>query len=105
MGKWTLIVGKGKMYFPSAGETAFRDAIEASPNKIVRRICPYCYSSHKDIYYKRLTPIPSAENYDFLSNFMDDWYQLPSNTLGVDFMLFSTYEDAVALTGNWTYCN
>lgn len=103
--EWTLIVGKGKMYSPPVGETAFRNAIEASPNKIIRRVCKYCDSTHKDIYYKRLTDIPSAEEYDFLANFMDDWFSTPSNLLGVDFELYSSYEDAIAGVGNWTFCN
>lgn len=102
--KWTLVVGKGKYYFPPVGETAFREALAASPNNIVRRVCPWCYDSHKDVYYKRLTQIPPASEYDFLTNFMDMWFDT-NNVLGVDFNLYSSYEDALADTGAWTYCN
>lgn len=102
---WMLIVGKGKWYSPPVGESAFREAIDASPNKIIRRVCMYCESSHKDIYYKRITEIPPKETYDFLANFMDDWFSTPSNLLGVDFDLYSSYEDAIAEVGKWTFCN
>jgi len=105
MEKWTLIVGKGKMYSPPVGETAFREAIAASPNNIIRRICLWCDSTHKDIYYQRLTPIPPAPQYDFLANFMDDWFDTPNNKLGEDFNLYSSYEDALAGVGSWTFCN
>merc|ERR1712079_521151 len=83
--RWKIIVGKGNFWFPAVTETEFRSAIDESPNNIVYRYCKNCASSHKHIYYKRITEIPPKEDIDFLDLFMNEWKMLPANALNSDF--------------------
>jgi len=109
LSKWTQIVGHGDMYYPSKGETFFRNAIANSPNGIIYRYCRECkdnnHFSHKHIYYKRITAIPPTKEVDFLDLFMNNWFKTPSNKLNEDFTLHSSYADAVSGNNAWTYCN
>jgi len=87
--------------------------LSQSRNKIIWRHCPNCTSvTHQNIYYKRLTDPPSEERdfngeipADFLDLFLNNWYDEPKNKLNKDFELYSTYEDALAETNRWEYCN
>ena len=73
---------------------------------IIRRVCDTCSSDvHKDVYYKRLTPIPGEDQVDFLNLFLNQWSNVPANLLNQDFQLFSTYHDAFAGTNPWEYCD
>jgi len=116
--RWSdQVVGEG-IYFLPAGidpveaDEDFRDLIEggctdADGNSrlcIVRRICSTCYESHRDVYYQRLTPLPTPESSDFLDLFMNQWVS-QDNERAVDFELYSSYEDARAGKDAWTYCN
>jgi hypothetical protein len=103
--KWATVFGQGYMYYPPIKESTLREYLDESPNHIIRRKCLWCTDSHKDIYYKRLTELPPPEKLDLLDLFMNNWYSSPDNVLGTDFELYSSYEDALSRTGNWTYCN
>jgi len=88
------------------------ELIEQSPNKIIRRFCDSCVKSHRDIFYKRLTPIPVEEEAEdavvpfyFYNMILNKWTSEPANNRGVDFNLFSTYEDAISNSNPWLYCN
>ena len=63
----------------------------------------------RDIYYKRLTHIPEFGKAEgqvyFLDLFLNNWKSTPSNLLNVDFELYSTYDEAIAGTNKWVYCN
>jgi hypothetical protein len=72
---------------------------------IIRRICATCAASHRDIYYKRLTPLPAAADMYLLDMFMNTWTSTSNSMAAGDFELYSTYEDALAGTNKWTYCN
>jgi len=104
---WTYVVGEGdlmqkdnQIYDGLKVTTMFNE----SPNKIMRRVCTECYNSHKDIFYKRLTPLP--ENFDILNLMMNDWTNT-NNVLNTDFELYSTYIDALSgdTSKRWTFCN
>ena len=109
MSGWTYVVGEGKLKDPSQSNLIvngmeFKALFDASPNKIVKRVCPSCSAqTHRVIYYKRLTPVP--ENIDLLDMFMNNWYTT-NNKLNEDYELYSNYEDA--LLGNtetrWNHC-
>jgi len=81
---------------------------------IIRRFCNFCYESHVDIYYKRFTCLPDAEELKLLDLLMNNWVNT-NNKRGEDFNLYSTLEDAIsgfATTEEsgedpnaWTYCN
>jgi hypothetical protein len=140
--KWSdLVVGEGIYFFPPlvdpiASDKEFRALIEPTnadwgtpaatgcveadgitPRAcIIRRVCSSCTSEpHRDIYYKRLTPLPplgtnsTAGEVYFLDTFMNQWRDnvngVPFNVLNVDFKLYSTYQDALDDTNAWTYCS
>merc|ERR1719334_471535 len=72
----------------------------ASPLPILKRVCPTCSESHKEIYYKRLTMVNSFDLYSYT----DNWFS-ENNILGTDFNLYSTLEDAINDNNRWAYCN
>jgi hypothetical protein len=77
--------------------------VEAQDVPIVRRVCPSCSrQSHKDIYYRRLTPMP--DDFDLLDTLMNNWVDT-DNKHNVDFALYSTHLDAFYDTNRWTHCN
>jgi hypothetical protein len=81
----------------------FKEMFEAQDVQIVRRVCPSCpNNSHKDIYYRRFTPMP--DDFDLLDTLMNNWVD-KNNMHGVDFNLYSSYLDAYYDTKPWTYCN
>jgi len=100
--QWDIVVGKGKYYSPPKGETFLREAVQRSAHNIVYRYCADCQGTHQHIFYKRITDIP--EGLQFLDNFLDNWFDT-DNVLGVDFNLFSSYEDAANDQNPWIFCN
>lgn len=108
--EWIQVAGKGTSYYPTKThnltirDQEFRTHFDASPNKIVYRHCPLCHESHQHIYYRRLTEVPTVDELNLIDLFLNTWIST-NNTLHVDFELFSTYDDAINLRGNWTYCN
>jgi len=73
-----------------------------NPPFYVRRLCHDCAESHQDIIYKRLTEVPS--DMDLQDLFLANWFD-KNNNLGVDFKLYSTFEDAQNDTNEWEFCN
>jgi len=116
--EWSdLIVGEGIYFMPAATTQAeadgrFRGLVDGGCQEddgssrycIVRRVCATCYPSHRDIYYKRKTALPTADVH-FLDLFMNNWVSAQNSMAAGDFELYSTYEDALAGTNAWTYCN
>ena len=101
---WTYVAGTGTLADgPQLHDSIlFKDMVEQSPNQIVRRVCPSCKATHKDIYYKRLTPIPNDLN--LWDTFKNKWLET-DNAIGVDFNLYSSYDDAINDKNKWQYCN
>jgi len=112
-----LVVGQGVYFQPegiddAAADLAFRALIDGgcadgdgAPRRcLVRRRCAGCTVTHTDVYYQRLTPLPTPEESHFLYLFMNQWVSA-HNLLGVDFEMYSTYEDALAGENPWTSCN
>ena len=101
--KWTTFAGKGVFAeTPEIGKEQFMALFNASTNKIVRRVCKSCWESHREIYYKRITPVPST--LDLYDTFLNNWFST-DNVLNEDFELYSNYEDALSGDNKWTYCN
>ena len=110
--QWTQFAGMGLSHFPvrtfnltTDSEDEFRTLLGTWPNyKLLYRHCESCLPSHQHIYYKRITPFPP--NFYLLELFLDNWVS-ENNELGIDFLLFDTYENAAGsgINGNWTYCN
>jgi len=82
----------------------FEDAFKARPNAIVRRICPGCIESHRDLFYRRITPLP--EGFD-LRGVLQSSFKRDNNVLLEDFYIFQTYEDALSNdpTKSFQFCN
>ena len=66
-----------------------------------RRECSSCGSSHRDIYYKRLTDVTTFTPWSYIT---DDWIS-NNNLLNIDFKLYSSLQNALDDTNGWTYCN
>ena len=104
--KYTKVAGRDSMYeIEPLGREAFNTAFfehsltPATP--IIMRICPDCISTHRKIWYKRLTPITNPE-FDLLRHILytrNDGNG--DNVWGEDFSLHSSYDDAVAGTNPW----
>merc|ERR1719313_52557 len=97
----------GKQFFAvgaagnkNSGKSTFDDAVQMGA--IVRRYCADCRGSHKEIFYKRLTPVPKG--FSFYDLFLVTWSNA-NNKLGVDFNLYSSLADARAGSNPWKYCN
>merc|ERR1712232_1093480 len=103
--KWEVVMGKGKFFHPPVGDTRFRELINASPNKIIYRHCDDCNNESRNIYYRRNTELPPTE-YDFMNMFQNYWSD-DYNEMGAnkDFNLYSTYDDALAESNPWEFCN
>jgi len=109
--KWKKVAGQGLLYSPiknfdmGVRDREFRNLLAANPGAILYRRCVSCKMSHQDIYYVRLTPYPPEGTVNLLDMFLNNW-KSNGNTLGTDFELYSTYEEAVARAGGeWTSCN
>jgi hypothetical protein len=89
---------------PTLSDSEFRAMLGSWPDyNLVYRVCSSCAESHKHIFYKRLTPIPIG--FDFLDLFLNSWRSQPKNILNVDFMLFSSLENALNNENAWLFCN
>jgi hypothetical protein len=102
--KWTFIAGEGfDGYEPILDRELFHEMVWSQEVPIVRRVCPSCTkNTHKDIYYRRLTPFP--DGFDLRDTLVNNWFDT-NNVLNVDFSLHSTYLDAYYETDPWQFCN
>eukprot|EP01083_Nonionella_stella_P263575 895219_1 len=83
------------------GQHTFNDLFHNSPYHILKRECIDCTSPfHKEMYYKRITNLNTFDLYSQMSV----WTSI-NNTLGVDFNLYSTLQDALTDATPWTHCN
>jgi len=105
--KWAQWAGYGLTWYPYdkysyvKKEALVRSLLAESPNQIVYRHCKSCAETHQHIYYKRHTEWPS---YSFIAQlFLDRWYTT-YNQRGVDFDLYSTYQDAIDEVNPWQHC-
>merc|ERR1712226_1262208 len=102
--EWATIDGIGELRpeTPVDDPLYFKEILASRTNPIIRRVCPNCVASHRDIYYKRLTPIP--DDMDILDYMKNKWLE-EHNVMGTDFNLFSSYADAVNDANPWEFCN
>jgi len=73
----------------------------ASSNQILMRQCKYCTSTHRYVYLKRYDENGLPPNVDLLNMVKDAWKQYENNMVGVNFNLFSTYDDALQDKDPW----
>lgn len=113
LNQWAQWAGHGMHWYPydiqadkveeseARIDAHLRSLLEDSPEQIVYRFCPSCLASHQHIYYKRITPWPTT--FSIANMFMDSW-KSNENLMGEDFNLYSSYEDALSGTNEWTFC-
>jgi hypothetical protein len=73
------------------GEDFFNHAFQMSYTGIIKRTCPSCTNSHREVYYKRITKRKTFKPYYYMFN---NW-RLCDNELNVDFEMYGTYKDAL----------
>ena len=73
-------------------------------NSIFYRVCPTCLAAYRLVIYKRITPLPLGSSFSIYS-YMTHVWSSASNLLGVDFNLYSSWDDMAAKTNTWTYCD
>ena len=83
---------KGKTYIDSL----------FSHSGVLKRVCNICVDSHKEIYYKRITPI--STDFSIYDNIINTW-GATNNLLNTDFKLYSTLADLQADTNSWQDCD
>ncbi len=101
--EWIPVANKGSFaHEDDAIDNAQFNSIWAlSCNQILRRKCTDCRESHKDIYYKRYDEQGLPDGFDMLDLIKNNWFNSTNNVpndLHVNFDLFSTYEDAIAVS-------
>ena len=102
--KWVKIAGRDVMSngVVRLGMASFAELYKSSTSKIIRRICPGCYVSHQHLFYKRLTPLPGTLNLIYqLTDGRETPDELTGNEFGVDFQIYSTYDDALLGVNPW----
>jgi len=112
---WQQWAGWGLYYYPfdrsqydasmAELDTRVRNLLAESSEQIIYRHCKSCIESHQHIYYKRITAWPSTDDLNIANLFLNDWFSTPNNLRGVDFNLYSSYEDAMNEVDAWDYCN
>lgn len=98
--KWTPVLGTKLLYSPEMSSEDFKEAFDASSTKTIRRICKSCKPSHRDVYYKRLTPVPNSLD---LLTMLKSAFSSDSNQLGTDFEMYS--KDKNGLITEWKHCS
>eukprot|EP00566_Odontella_aurita_P011052 CAMPEP_0113534198 /NCGR_PEP_ID=MMETSP0015_2-20120614/5032_1 /TAXON_ID=2838 /ORGANISM="Odontella" /LENGTH=404 /DNA_ID=CAMNT_0000433345 /DNA_START=71 /DNA_END=1285 /DNA_ORIENTATION=- /assembly_acc=CAM_ASM_000160 len=95
---WTYAMGWGATQYDGVFDEALLSGLAG--NKIIRRSCNGCVATHEEIYYKRKTSTPA----DMATILKQDW-KSAGNTLGSDFDLYSTYQDALDGVNPWLFCD
>jgi hypothetical protein len=70
-------------------------------SNVFKRECNGCVGPYTEIYYRRMTPIPSALS---VYNLFNEW-RSPSNLINVDFKLYSSLSDLLNDRNPWATCN
>ena len=116
--QWTNVAGRDNfnvigpahptnaLHVPTFGQEAFRlsltqsNDLAAAPYGIIKRMCSTCDPEMKEIYYRRMTPIP--EGYPLLHHITNNQHNGGGkNVWNVDFQLYSTYDDALNDENRW----
>ena len=107
--EWYPVAGQGGVYDDigsSMTDAEFREIWDKSPNKILRRLCTDCSTSHQVIYYRRFDSDGALPTQlDLLESVKNQWVSSTYNAFNVNFALYSTYEDALGDVNRWQFCN
>jgi hypothetical protein len=99
-GTWTTLYSKGSFGDAQTDKETFNDLFQKAGSGIVRRQCKNCNAALQDVYFKRKTDVASWDAYE---NLLVTW----RGDVGfhTDFDIYSTYDDAVADTNAFKFCN
>lgn len=90
---------EGPFAFASAQFTNFfRSTVFTYP--AVRRVCPGCASTHRDLYYKRIT---NPASWDVSGNLLTS-FSLSGDVIGTDFKIYGSLDDYLSDTNGWQHC-
>ena len=90
--KWTFVGDRGFDGQKSIiDDHLFKEMVDAQDVSIVRRVCPSCSVSHRDIC-------------NLLDTLKNNWFD-QDNEFNMDFALYSTYLDAHLDINRWKFCN
>jgi len=96
---FTTVYSKGSYGSVDLGATETNRLFGIS--NVFRRECSDCVGPYTEIYYKRLTPIPSTLSIYSLFN---EW-KSTNNLINVDFKLYRSMSDLLKDTNAWATCN
>eukprot|EP00808_Paulinella_micropora_P003087 g64155.t1 len=84
-------------------ESGFNSLFQSSPDRIIRRVCPTCVATHREIFYRRRR----FDQWNAYSNMWRTWSitAANANVPNVDFGLYSSLSDALANVNPWQFCN
>eukprot|EP00592_Proboscia_alata_P028619 CAMPEP_0194442358 /NCGR_PEP_ID=MMETSP0176-20130528/126081_1 /TAXON_ID=216777 /ORGANISM="Proboscia alata, Strain PI-D3" /LENGTH=778 /DNA_ID=CAMNT_0039268443 /DNA_START=241 /DNA_END=2574 /DNA_ORIENTATION=- len=103
---WLQVYGKGSQEDPANTYLEFfgpdSPYLPREGYFYIRRLCVDCGDSHKDIIYKRLTPLP--DGFSIFDYFVGEWAS-QDNELNEDFELYSNMLDALNDRNQWQFCN
>jgi hypothetical protein len=106
VGQWTLVTSKVQGSEPfffnyDLGETSVNRLWKKQRLKIFKRICLDCEPTHREIFYRRLSPMTGFNAYRQMTS---KWTS-SDNVMDKDFELFSSFEDAMKRENKWKFCN
>lgn len=92
-------------YITAGDETTFNALLDTTAalrdEFIIHRECSTCASTHKDIYYKRLGAPQTMITANAYVGVMTDFSTAKVGTVGVDFNLFGTLQEALDGVNPW----
>lgn len=99
---WITVLSKGSYGYVNLGSTVVNTLFSQSvPNLFVRH-CVSCVSTHREVYYRRLTGMPLG--FSVFDNMASNWSSY-AQRLNTDFGLYSTQIDALAGSNGWQHCS
>ena len=94
-------IPKARFHTIDLGSGEINKRIKSTSVRIIRRTCLRCVSTHKTIYYKRLTDDSRIDYRNLLVIYWSSRY----NILNRDFKMYSSLEDLKSDSNAWQFCN
>lgn len=102
---WTLVDARGSLNSPYEASAEFVMNLMSSSHQIIRRVCNSCHiTGFKEIYYKRLTTTNVIRK-TLLGLLNGPFDHTTKNVPFDDYLLHSTYNDAIEGIGVWNSIN
>ena len=100
-----MVDARGSLNSPYEASAEFVMNLMSSSHQIVRRVCNSCHiTGFKEIYYKRLTTT-NVDRQTLLGMVNGPFDNTTQNVPFEDYLLYSTYNDAIEGIGVWDSIN